>query len=613
MAIFSEALEFTTGFDLSGLKAGADKARSILDGLNASAASAFDDANSSLKTFASEIEDTRKRLDGFEKGLQEIGDGFGAVDRLAIGAADVLEVFGFEAEQSVRKVSDLAGGIEGLVLGTKEILPLLGRLGPVIGAVTVAVGAGVTAWTIYKNAVGDAEQELETLRGTSERLKGQLSGLSDEGIKAGAASWSALGEALETAREDLAVTRGELSETDVAIRRETEAIEEQARAALVSYGQQEAAIKARINADQQLIAIAREKGKEDVEANKRLVEGWQELRRVESAQNDLKTAIAGTIGATRQNLLLTERQAEEEKAAAEAKRKQAEAEREYEKSQRERAQATEQLVGIEQQARLATLEGEDAILYARDLQLAQIGMLEESSLNFAQAEAARAAVRAQTEMELTSLKEQEAARQAQIAEDLSAREASALRERESTIATHQSLVLGAFEQFARERIEGEKTLGESVKALFLGFLADELRLLATQLGTKAAAFYVSGQIGKGLLYTAGAAVALAGAAGLDSAASSGVSSSGSTPSTSSSTQALTPTQAADQRSSGDPSAITTGETSSARTSSSGSSGRTNLWIGHRAFEAQIQESASGGALRDELDSANPNPSQRVRI
>lgn len=181
---------------------------------------------------------------------------------------------------------------------------------------------------------------------------------------------------------------------------------------------------------------------------------------------------------------------------------------------------------------------------------------------------------------------------------MSEAERAAFDKKIADIQDYQDAALGLFGDFLGARLLGEETLGESVRRIGLSFLALQLLDLAKAFGLQAAAFFASGQLVQGGLRLAGAAAATAGAATLEAAA--GGSLGGGTSGSSTGTTAasgdvvsapMTEEQAAEQR------ADRSSTTSTARSSST-----VYIQWKHQLFDAVVQESlvTPGSALQTAL-------------
>ena len=603
MSIFSQVLEFAVGLDASNFKRAVGDLSGEAEKAAAGIGSAFGKANDAIIGLSDGTENARQRMDKFTDSARDYGDVGGELERTLIGVADISEVMGLGFEKNVRQVADMAGGIEGVVVGGSELISVLSRVGGIIGPLSVLLAAGATAWVVYKNAVGESETELDLLKDTADNLKSTLQGLTEQGVKAGNASWADLSKTLREAREDYGVLTGDIDENEVAIRRQNEAIVSAARAGILSAAQNVNAIEMVIAANEKLVAIARENNEENDEANAALALNRKALAGATDAVRERRDALEEVIGLTRSQIELetvqasaSELVAEQDRAASDAAREysriQMEADRESERVAAEAATSREALIGITEQATLAALTGADAIIYAQNLQLSKIQELEDASNAHVQAELARNAVLMQTERELGRVRDDEFREYERE-----------LKDRQQMIESGLNQTLDVFADFADARLTGEESLGESLRDLGRSFLAGQLLDLAAKLATESAASFAALNLVAGAAFAAGSVIATAGAVTLSSG---GVSTAA--PASSSTGQSLTQEQAETHQQESTPA---TGS-SSARTTASSSDGVTLVYK-HRAFDAVVQDSlrVNGSALRTALDDT-ATPGRRAR-
>ncbi len=601
----AERLEFDVGFRTDNARRELDQFFRELRGDVPS--DAFGEVADDLEDVADSARRARDETKQLKDGFDESAEAGGSFERVMLGVADILEVVGLDAAAAgTRLGADLGGGLEGVIKGGKELIPFLDKLAYLASGVAVAVAAGVTVWSFFANAEDEARTESSNLERTLTTLEDQLVDLTKDGIEAATDSWDAFKDAAQDVADELKVINGLTTEAQQQGEKDAAQIKETAALAIRAASQRVAAIQTQIVAKQQLADA------DDTSFSKEV-----QLRREISALNrDLEEAqqvLADKRAEVERTAETVELLAESARRAAEAERLDGLEARDAERAAREKKRALEELQGIEERAALSTLEGEEAILFARDLQLAKIDELARKAEDLAQAEAARVAVVADAEKQIADLRAAEAERLADLQADAEKRALDALKAnvaaREQVYAQHFSAVLSRFDTFVTERIEGERTLGESLKSLLLGVLADELRALAAQFTLKAAAYFVAGDAAHGALYLAGAGAATAGAAFLEAGAAGAFSSGGSSSASASTSAGAAPTEEA-ARSAYIDAEREASRSDTARSSSGGA--RYTLQIDHRGFEAHIQKSAESGRLRGEIDAVNSNPAQRAR-
>lgn len=386
---------------------GAARVSDSLRETSSSASSAGRATQGAYKATASAARDAEPAVRKSSKALKEVADVGGDAERVALGVADVLEMLGLEAAAAGARIAgDLGGGLEGILKGGTALAPVLTAVAAVAGVVAGVVAVGGTAYLAYANAVSEGRAETDAIIRTLSTLDTQL-GLSADAIEAANAEWDAFSDKARDARDAINVINGLTDEQTVKTQRQVEALEEESFVALRTAGLQVAAAKQRIALNQELIDQGKLTFTGEVKARAAISESKEELASatvtLEQRRSVLKQATQDVADQIEYEATL----AETTKTVAERDREAEAALRKREEAIRAAEAATRSLEAITANATAKTLEGEEAILFARDRQLAAIDALVAEGATEADGVAARLAVEQQAHNEIAALRQQD--------------------------------------------------------------------------------------------------------------------------------------------------------------------------------------------------------------
>lgn len=261
---------------------------------------------------------------------------------------------------------------------------------------------------------------------------------------------------------------------------------------------------------------------------------------------------------------------------------------------KEAEDALNRLRGIERDATMATLSEGQRLFEMREEQLRQIQKYTALSGDLAAGRSAAAAVELEYAKSVSDSSRE-------LQESIAKLEKAGMDESIRQIESYISTAMGLWGDFASARVAGEETMGESLKRIGFGFLGEQLLGVAKWMGLVAAAYFAVGNPVKGALYTAGAAVAVAGAAAMNGLASGAIGGGARQETVAARSSGSSSSGTANPDASGGSAGERSASASSARTS--GGSTTVRISYGHREFAAitadslQIPGSPIGDALR----------------
>jgi hypothetical protein len=352
------------------------------------------------------------------KALDKTADASGDTERALLGVADVLEVVGLNsAAAGTRIAADLGGGLEGIIKGGAGVKGALGAVATAASVVAVAVASGATAYLLYANALGESRAEVDAIHRSLEALDRQL-GIDNKGLAEANKSWDRFTEAAKKVQTELDIVNGVQTALQAQGEAQVENLKEQASEGILTAGKLAAAAEQRIEANKRLIKSGQLTLKEEIAARQEIDASKVALADanalLEERRAALDKAVAGAQQLTEYNTAL----ADSEEFLSDRTRERAEAE----KMAREETSALNAVEAIRVQAIAATLEGEDAILFARDQQLAKLDEYAAKLGEVSEIEQARAAVQQQAAFQIldgwTATTDQIAADTASLTDEL---------------------------------------------------------------------------------------------------------------------------------------------------------------------------------------------------
>ena len=288
----------------------------------------------------------------------------------------------------------------------------------------LALAGAVAAVSMLADAWSQARDDSDAL---TRALDDQAGALSTEQIAAATRSWEQYESTLRGIQETMAIHEGQISDIEIATSHQVEALREEARARLLEVATRWAALEVARQELEAQIQSGRLSEAETLAAQERIGQLRTEIPLAKKRLDVLREEVATQIDAVNANTqkILDERAAEDaarraRDAARDAAAAQADAAREADRLAREQKRAYEQQVAgqlsaaaslreIVRDSNADTLSEEQAIMTARDEQLAQIRAMAVEYGIREEASSAMTAVEARAERELASLREEQAA------------------------------------------------------------------------------------------------------------------------------------------------------------------------------------------------------------
>ena len=405
MATFSEALEFEVSLDAAGFRKG-------IESMSKQAEKTASGVGDAFRKSGQTIEDSAKRASkNASKSFDAFADSAGDSERALLGVADLLDLVDPRAGAVARGIADIGGATEGIIKAGPGIATFgtaLAGLGAVVGSVFLAYKAFTEETErntrvaqinadLYRNTVLPLMEQIRDARIDTKEATGELSEEEANQLRRGAQLYADYGNAVEDQAAKIAELR------------------EQQGSLITHFADQYEEIGRTIPRFRLIAALVGGVTKSTADLEAEIAGLTEGMDPVINKTADLADELAKAEEAQRQK-------AAEDRAAQEALREEArrvsEAEAAYRSYTAQKEAAEAQLANITAGAQDAILEGEEAIIRARDRQIIQITELIEKGADGEQAALAMAAVSEKAAHDLAEFHE-EAAQAAQEAHDRS--------------------------------------------------------------------------------------------------------------------------------------------------------------------------------------------------